>query len=350
MCQIIGISNIQGLTRDEISTLALTAKTLMSQSQKDGFGFAYSTTSRAKKKHTYYVEKYTNPHHFNGLGTVGFTKKHFEPIMDAVEVPMLSSGHSDAPTGPMIIHGRNATSDVNLLNTHPFRKKGWALVHNGVVDMPMLPEDFEEEPEKQYIELLNSRYSSCDSEWLLNTYAFGKGHLDWWDYVTGYAATLAISPDNRLIVAKDTKAMLYIAAIPELNNSLVFSTVKSYPKTLATSIGMTATPAFKMAGDKVVTVLPNEKGVSVEKFKGLGYEALNSGFSSFEINKSLGYEAARYESKWAGFPTKSYTDVPSKGKSGPSNHKTYNGRPNKEQAKTITTVKNHATGQLDFID
>ena len=94
------------------------------------------------------------------LGTVGFTKKHFEPIMDAVEVPMLSSGHSDAPTGPMIIHGRNATSDVNLLNTHPFRKKGWALVHNGVVDMPLEPEDFEEEKRTPDVEQVEKRLTS----------------------------------------------------------------------------------------------------------------------------------------------------------------------------------------------
>ena len=45
MCQIIGISNITGLTRQEINTIALKSKELV-RSQKDGFGWCYATKPR----------------------------------------------------------------------------------------------------------------------------------------------------------------------------------------------------------------------------------------------------------------------------------------------------------------
>lgn len=321
MCQIIGLSNIQGLTKDQISQLALTARDLM-KSQKSGFGFAYSTTSRHKKQHAYYVEKYVSPSQFNGIGTVGRTKKHFEAIKDAVNVPMLSSGHPDAPTGPMIIHGRTATSSVNLTNTHPFRKKGWALVHNGVVDFDMEPDDFAPIPEDmQYAELLKSRYSTCDSEYLLNTYAFGKGHEDWNEYIEGYAATMTINPHNELIVAKDNKTNLYIAAIPKLNNTLVFSTVNGYAQILAESIGYKATEGFRMEGQKAVTVESNGT-VYVDKFK----EMYDTRISSSKVQKAIGYNPDT--NQWY--------------KNKQSN--TYNRYDNKSN----TVVKNHSTGEFDF--
>ena len=133
MCEIIAISNISGLSKQQITDITIKGRDLM-KNMSDGFGFAYSTIGRRSKAHTYYVEKYTEPAHYSGIGTVGYSKGMFNDFKDAVEIPMLSSGHPDSPTGPIIMHGRHATNDVNLTNTHPFRKEGWALVHNGVVD------------------------------------------------------------------------------------------------------------------------------------------------------------------------------------------------------------------------
>ena len=183
---------------------------------------------------------------------------------------MLSSGHPDDPTGPIIIHGRHATNDVNLVNTHPFRKENWALVHNGVVDCTWddYPNQYdlkEDGFDKKYIKKLQKRYSTCDSEYLLNTYVYGKGHHDWFDNLEGYAATMAISPKNDLIVAKDDTASMYMAGIPALNNSVVFSSKPHIAAELAKTLGFYATPAFKMKGCRAAIITP--KGdVTIEKF------------------------------------------------------------------------------------
>jgi predicted glutamine amidotransferase len=256
-------------------------------SQKDGFGFAYSTEH--KNKHSYYVEKYTNPSNFTGLGTVGYSKNQFEKLGDAIELPMLSSGKASDPTGPIIMHSRTATNSVNLKNTHPFRKKGWALVHNGVVD---LDTDYTGLDNKVIVKL-DKRYSSCDSEWLLNTYVHGTGHHMWSECMTGYAATMAISPKNEMIIAKDDCAQLHIAAIPSLNNALVFSTKAGYASELAKAIGHVATSSFPMTGERAIRIQPNGE-VTISKF-----ESMASGYTSTAtVNKSLGYTPATRKQRY----------------------------------------------------
>mgnify|MGYP001579116760 CR=1 FL=1 len=278
MCQIIGISNITGLTRHQISSLLLKGRDLMI-SQKDGFGFAYSVKND-NDNHSYYVEKYTNPANFTGLGTVGYSKNQFEQLGDAIELPMLSSGKATDPTGPIIMHSRTATNSVNLTNTHPFRKKGWALVHNGVVDLDVDYSGLE----SKVLKKLDKRYSSCDSEWLLNTYVHGTGHHMWSECMTGYAATMAISPKNEMIIAKDDCAQLHIAAIPSLNNALVFSTKSGYATELARSIDHVATSSFPMTGERAVRIQANGE-VTISKF-----ESMATGYTSAAtVNKSLGY-------------------------------------------------------------
>jgi hypothetical protein len=291
MCKIIGISNITGLTKAQVSTLAVTARGLLS-SQKDGFGFAYSTTNRQTKRHDYYVEKYTSPTDFSGIGTVGYSKKVFGKYLEVADVPMLSSGHPDKPTGPMIIHGRTATNSVNLTNTHPFRKKGWALVHNGVVDIADHIYAWEDKSVPE-LELLQKRYSSCDSEYLLNTYAFGKGHHDWADSLEGYAATMCISPKNEMIIAKDDRARLYMAGIPKLNNSMVFATEKHMAQALAKALGMIATPSFRMKDHRSVIIKPNGK-IRMEKFEAMD-TAVNMTSSA---NKAFGTTPSSYQPKY----------------------------------------------------
>jgi len=322
MCQIIGITNIKGLSKTQISTLTLTARMLMS-SQKSGFGFAYSTTNRATKEHTYYVEKYVEPAHYKGIGTVGATKRSMEAAADVIDMPMLSSGHADDPTGPIIIHGRTATNAVNVTNTHPFRKKGWAMVHNGVVELDVHAHDFppEEEKDREYAELIDSRYSSCDSEYLLNTYAFGKGHHDWVDWLSGYAATMTISPNNELIIAKDTKARLFVANIPKLNNTLVFSTVAGYAESIAKALHMSATPSFAMQGNKAIRFSApnsdNEQSVVVEKFEGMTESYYANSKSSNSLGYNIGSSTATNRSKYYGGGS--------------------------------TRVSNHKTGQMEWI-
>jgi hypothetical protein len=287
MCEIIALSDISGLKKAQITSLTVKARDLM-KNMSDGFGFAYSTKNRKTKVHDYYVEKYTAPDHYAGIGTVSFSKGVFNEFKDAVHIPMLSSGHPDSPTGPIIMHGRHATNDVNLANTHPFRKKGWALVHNGVVDCQWddLPHGYYKDDgfDNEYIANICKRYSTCDSEFLLNTYVHGKGHHDWFDHLEGYAATMAISPKNDLIVAKDGTARLYMAGIPALNNTMVFSTKSTVAAELAKTLGYYATPAFKMRGCRAVTITPKGE-VTIEKFADMDSVWTSSASSALGFGK-----------------------------------------------------------------
>ena len=280
MCQIIGISNIVGLTKNEINKVCLAANKLMN-SQPDGFGFAYSTKSRQGKHHTYYCEKFVNPKHFRGIGSVGNSKAIMKAYSEAIEMPMMSSGHSDAPTGPIIMHGRISTNGVNIKNTHPFRKKGGALIHNGVVSL----EDWAFDSEDKILKKIDKRYSTCDSEWLLNTYIHGRGHHDWAQYLSGYAATMAITPENNFIVAKDSRASLFMAGIPELNNSVVFATKPEFCTAIAKVLNKASTPPYSVKGGRAVIIKPSGR-VLIEKFQEM---SSSSSISQHDINKSMGF-------------------------------------------------------------
>lgn len=293
MCQIIGLSNVKGLTKKELNTIAVTAAELV-KSQRDGFGFAYATKSRGNHKHTYYCEKYVKPQYFNGIGSVGYNKKSLQGLASAVDFQCMSSGHPDAPTGAFIAHGRIATNNKTVENTHPFRKKGYAMVHNGIVDF-----DADEYDYKQ----LYKRYSSCDSEWLLNSYVYEQGHNTWRDYLTGYAATMTITPDNTFIVAKGDRASLFTAALPKLNNGcLVFATKSEHIKALARALEQECTSVFEIKDNWASIIKPNGQ-VITEQFKpmegfsagSIGYQSATKAFNEPKNynNKNKGYKSNR---------------------------------------------------------
>ena len=99
----------------------------------------------------------------------------------------------------MIIHGRTATCGVSLNNTHPFRKDGWTLAHNGVVSWNGAAGTDHDK-------------ITCDSQHLLIEMANNPdmksrmtGMLD----ITGSAAFLALDPKGNMTVAVDDRAQLY---------------------------------------------------------------------------------------------------------------------------------------------
>lgn len=102
------------------------------------------------------------------------------------------------------IHGRWATCDVNIQNTHPFYRDGSALMHNGVIsnhhefDKPL---------------------STCDSEALLTRYidAGAKRHpkhlTEALKPIRGYFAAIVFNDDGAIDVWRDDRAALYMAHV-----------------------------------------------------------------------------------------------------------------------------------------
>lgn len=121
----------------------------------------------------------------------------------STRLPEWVDGFSDAhlfdrPSngGALLIHGRYATCDINVDNTHPFIDRNHGLIHNGVVSSSTY------EP----------KHSTCDSEILLQAYlAAGKDGLS---KVAGYAAFGLIDAKRNVHIARDNKAQLHCARIP----------------------------------------------------------------------------------------------------------------------------------------
>lgn len=102
------------------------------------------------------------------------------------------------------IHGRWATCEVNIQNTHPFRRGGSALMHNGVIsnhhefDKPL---------------------STCDSEALLTRYidAGAKRHpkflTDALKPIRGYFAAIVFNDEGTIDIWRDDRATLFMAHV-----------------------------------------------------------------------------------------------------------------------------------------
>lgn len=102
------------------------------------------------------------------------------------------------------IHGRWATCEVNIKNTHPFHRDGTALMHNGVInnhhefDKPL---------------------STCDSEALLTRYidAGAKRHPKFLTEalkpIRGYFAAIVFNEDGTTDVWRDDRATLFMAHV-----------------------------------------------------------------------------------------------------------------------------------------
>jgi hypothetical protein len=113
----------------------------------------------------------------------------------------------------IMLHGRTATNDINITNTHPFVDGQTALIHNGVVTTSSK----------------KKCYSTCDSEKILVEYLDKKVNEDidnvedMTDELSGFFACGVMSRQNDnfiLDVFKDDKASLWAAYIEELDTTI----------------------------------------------------------------------------------------------------------------------------------
>ena len=128
MCKLAGwSSNNSIMPKFKADAALVAAAKVIHTTERDGFGFAQHGENGFR-------DRFRSPSDFEGMDTlVNFHERYG----DAINSFHLSrgAGHEGEydSTAPLIIHGRTATTDVNLGNVHPFRKDGWTLAHNGVV-------------------------------------------------------------------------------------------------------------------------------------------------------------------------------------------------------------------------
>lgn len=180
MCKILAITHYAG---DPLPLITRVWES-MSASEKHGYGAAWTdSTGRIHWIRRSHPGIDTLPEFCSGFGAE-------------------SLGPCD---GPIIIHGRTATSPVNLVNTHPFTGTGpdgaeWALVHNGVVSS----------------DTITNESTTCDSELILLTMMRG-GVPEIASKISGYYAFFAIeslSGIATLHVVRDSTAKLHVGRLP----------------------------------------------------------------------------------------------------------------------------------------
>lgn len=197
MCKILCFSSLSKIDLDQKTVSAL--KDIVCENDQDGFGYAVSDSSGAVFQYrtieTKRLDQIDKNKPFRLKGTKSLVSK-------SGSCP---KGNSKAG----IFHGRMSTNTVSLENTHPFAlKSGGALIHNGVVydhgDITDLKTD-------------------CDTEILARYWDSGKLD-DISQCVSGYAA-IAVLDDNKLHIARDNRATLFIAWSQKLETFIVATTI-----------------------------------------------------------------------------------------------------------------------------
>lgn len=203
MCKLLGTSKILARRHSQIVELSRYAAKSLGSTQKDGFGFAL------KHQKGVYVEKYLSPDSCKGMGILPSDIKRIpESLKIAIRQNRDFACFGNYPetenvTGCFISHGRTATCDKVISNTHPFQGNDangglWTIAHNGVVD-----------PIGQELETS----TTCDSEHILNCFTKLNGVHSLKDQITGYAAILGINPKGEMIAFRDNTAPLYVSMI-----------------------------------------------------------------------------------------------------------------------------------------
>jgi hypothetical protein len=198
MCKLVGWTSAINapLLKSHANAAIIAAHKVISRTERDGFGIAQATTKGLRSR-------YSKPEDFRSMdGLVELSKRAGSAC--GAFATMHRSSHEGvySAAGHMIGHGRTATCAVNLTNVHPFRRKGWTMAHNGVVDWDG-PKAEQDCPHSKV---------TCDSQHIIialadhrNTQERKAALAD----LTGYAAFMALSPQGKLIVAVDDMARLY---------------------------------------------------------------------------------------------------------------------------------------------
>ncbi len=126
---------------------------------------------------------------------------------DAIEGNRTESGIKSRHVRAIAIHGRFATCDKTIENTHPFFRDGTALMHNGIISNA-----------NQFERPL----STCDSEAILTQYidhgvrnnqaALSGAMLD----LAGYYAVIVFNDNGVIDIWRDDTATLFIAHVKDV--------------------------------------------------------------------------------------------------------------------------------------
>ena len=164
MCKLFSITNATRLNQKQLTRLTASISRRFAKTERDGFGLSVKTRSGV--------------------------------IVESRWINPIDARWNYAPSPVSIVfHGRTSTNDVSLTNTHPIRRSGLSVCHNGVVED--LNQDYE-------------TITTTDSELLTERLSRGLDSVE--SNIVGYYAALYHNEnDFKLRLIKDNIASLFIA-------------------------------------------------------------------------------------------------------------------------------------------
>lgn len=267
MCKVFGFSNFSKVKKPVRATNIIAAH--VTATEKDGFGYAILGTEGV------YGEKYVGKEDFMSVHGLGPDKQ-----MDFAVKNRSSFGLKSKNVGPAIFHGRTSTNSKGLANCHPMQRGGFHLIHNGVVS----------NKGPAYDNVTNN-----DSEHVVH-YLATKGIEGIAQNLTGYYAFMAIGPDGKLHVAKDSIANLHCAWVESLD-SYVFGTTESLIVDCMAELGIKHGPIYAVANDTYLLLQKNEV-LEYKTFKSRGYEYNEAKWASKSLGRELSVTESKNGHKW----------------------------------------------------
>lgn len=270
MCKLAAwtSTNQNPLSKAAAARAILAAKNAM-KCQQDGYGFAQHGQTGL---HGRFVE----PSDFVGLDALPTLTKTAGDAASAFAVTHRAQQTGNyRTTRPVIIHGRTATMGRGLNNTHPFRRDGWTMAHNGVITWNGKPTD-------------THKAVTCDSQHILlcltenGTDETRKKDLE---NVQGYAAFLALAPDGRMIVAVDATASLYAGITNK--GRWIFGTTPAIINAIAKSWNAANVAPFQLEPWTWLSFAPNAKEPTLTTWTHAKTTWQESRFSSRSLGRKL---------------------------------------------------------------
>lgn len=253
MCKILTLSNASKVKNQD--KLIKVAAELLSDYERDGFGYV------AQGEKGFFGERTLSPSKFK----TAFGLSNF----DAPFVTSQSNtfGQKTKITGAALFHGRTSTNDKTLRNTHPINKRGWSLIHNGVVTNH--GPDYKMD-------------TTNDTEHLLE-YISTVGVSGIEQHLTGYYAICALDPNGTLHILRDSTATLYVAKVDSID-SFIFATNEDLIEDLCEALKWKHS-VIKVFRDNSYITLKGTDILSFQEIKPRGRTYFEDQYSS----KSLGW-------------------------------------------------------------
>ena len=279
MCKLAGwtSSKDQPLSKQAADLALQAAHEVIIRSEKDGFGYAQSGSTGLRAK-------FVQPSEFENMDSLPNLYRRAGNAASAFSTSYRTSQEGSYVNNKhMIVHGRTATCGVNLQNVHPFRRKGWTLAHNGVVN-------WAGQKSKDHDSV------SCDSEHLLICMADHTPMLqrkEALNHITGYAAFLALNPQGKMVVAVDDRASLYAGITSK--GRWIFGTTKAIVEAIADAWNAKGVQAYPIDNWTWMEFNANElSDPELSEWKHKDATSHQLGFASRSIGKTYQTYSSNY--------------------------------------------------------